>query len=514
MCDMEKSAAGPRNLFAKAEVARVSGGLTTEKLLYIKGEWMVPKSGDYRNIVDPGSQESIATVANGGAEDTHRAITAAREAFDQGPWPRLTGRERGAILRTLVNAIRRDTEHLAGLETRNTGKTLDESRSDVGDAVAAFDYFARLVGTTVGEVNDAPNHVLSMTLHEPVGVCGLITPWNHPILQAAWKIAPALAAGNTVVIKPASLTPLTTHRMAELIDEIGLPAGVFNLVTGGAEVGETLASSFDVDLVSLTGGNAVGGKVMQAAACNFKRISLELGGKNPNIVFADTDFNTALDYALNAVFFNAGQMCSAGSRLLVDSPIHDTFVAALESRIRAIRLGRGVDFGTQMGPVISAQHRDAVLGMVTMATDEGAILRCGGQSPTGPGFEKGFWVEPTLLTGVNASMRIAHEEIFGPVITVERFDSEDEAVVLANGTPYGLASSLWTTDFARANRVLRRLRFATVWVNDYNVTLPHAPWGGYKASGIGRELSRAGLDEYTEIKHAYINYEPKVMGWF
>jgi betaine-aldehyde dehydrogenase len=486
----------------------------TEKKLYINGQWVAPKSGSYRNILDPGCQEVIATVAHGAAEDTQRAISAARKAFDQGPWPRLSGRERGAMLRALVNAIGHDAEHLAGLETRNTGKTLDESRSDVSDASSAFDYFARLVGTMHSEVNDAPNHVLSMTLREPVGVCGLITPWNYPILQAAWKIAPALAAGNTVVIKPASLTPLTTHRLAELIDAAGLPAGVFNLVTGGAEVGETLAASVDVDLISLTGSNAVGAKVMQAAACNFKRISLELGGKNPNIVFADADFDAALDYALNAVFFNAGQMCSAGSRLLVESPIHDAFVAALESRIRAIRLGRGVEAGTQMGPVISAQQRDAVLGMVAMATDEGAILRVGGRSPAGASFDKGFWVEPTLLTGVHASMRIAQEEIFGPVITVERFDGEDEAVALANGTPYGLASALWTGDFARANRVLRRLRFATVWVNDYNVTLPHAPWGGYKASGIGRELSRAGLDEYTELKHAYINYEPKVMGWF
>ncbi|MFD1554747.1 aldehyde dehydrogenase family protein [Paraburkholderia silviterrae] len=485
-----------------------------QKLLYIDGEWIQAATGAHANIVDPGTGESIACVARGSPDDTSRAIQAARQAFDHGPWPHLTAIERSQRLNALARALSDEAEEIARLEALNVGKTLAEGRADVEDAIAAFDYFARVIATESGSMNDAAAHVISMTLREPVGVCGLITPWNYPILQAAWKLAPALAAGNTVVMKPASLTPLSTHRLAELIDQIDFPRGVFNLVTGGTDVGQALAASAEVDLISLTGSNAAGAAVMQAATSNFKRISLELGGKNPHIVFADANFDCALDYALNAAFFNAGQMCSAGSRLLLERSIHDSFVAALTERIARIRVGHGLSEGTQMGPVISAQQRDRVLALVAGALEEGAQLLCGGRSPKGTPFETGFWVEPTLLTGVHASMRIVREEIFGPVITVECFDGEDEAVALANDTPFGLASGLWTRDIARANRVLRRLRTATVWVNDYNVTLPHAPWGGYKASGIGRELSRAGLDEYTELKHAYINFEPKPMGWF
>jgi len=484
------------------------------KLLYINGEWTEASGGHYRDVIDPATGEAIASVAHASAEDAQQAISAARHAFDHGPWPALSNSERVAHLRTLIGALRDHADEIAKLEALNTGKTIMEGQSDVGDAIAAFDYFARLVGTDSGVLNDAAPNVISMTVREPVGVCGLITPWNYPILQAAWKLGPALAAGNTVVIKPASLTPLSTHRLAELIHACGFPKGVFNLVTGGAEVGEVLASSRSVDLVSLTGSNAAGASVMKAATSNFKRISLELGGKNPNMVFADANFDAAVDQALNAAFFNAGQMCSAGSRLLLERSIHDVFVEALGARIKSIRLGHGSSGSTQMGPVISAQQRDRVLALVEGAIEEGARVVCGGKSPCGVPFNKGFWLEPTLLVDVHASMRIAREEIFGPVITVECFDGEDEAVALANDTEFGLASALWTQDFGKANRVLRRLRAATVWVNDFNVTLPHAPWGGYKASGIGRELSRAGLDEYTELKHVYVNFEPKAVGWF
>jgi betaine-aldehyde dehydrogenase len=484
------------------------------KLLYIDGEWIEAGGGRRRDVIDPATGEAIASVAHASAADAQRAISAARHAFDHGPWPALSSSERAGHLRSLITALRDHADEIAKIEALNTGKTITEGQSDVSDAIAAFDYFARLIGTDSGALNDAAPNVISMTLREPVGVCGLITPWNYPILQAAWKLGPALAAGNTVVIKPASLTPLSTHRIAELIHACGFPKGVFNLVTGGAEVGEALASSTSVDLISLTGSNAAGASVMKAATSNFKRISLELGGKNPNIVFADANLEAAVDQALNAAFFNAGQMCSAGSRLLLERPIYDVFIEALSGRINAIRLGHGSLGSTQMGPVISAQQRDRVLALVEGAVEEGARVLCGGKSPSGVPFDKGFWVEPTLVVDVHASMRIAREEIFGPVITVECFDGEDEAVALANDTEFGLASALWTQDFARANRVLRRLRTATVWVNDFNVTLPHAPWGGYKASGIGRELSRAGLDEYTELKHAYINFEPKAMGWF
>ena len=484
------------------------------KFLYVDAEWTEASSGSRRDVIDPATGEVIASVAQASAEDAYRAISAARNAFDHGPWPRLASSERAAHLRRLVSALNEHAEEIAKIEALNTGKTITEGRSDVNDAIAAFEYFARLIGTESGALNDAAPNVISMTLREPVGVCGLITPWNYPILQAAWKLAPALAAGNTVVIKPASLTPLSTHRVAELIHQCGFPKGVLNLVTGGSDVGDALASSTSVDLISLTGSNTAGASVMKAATSNFKRISLELGGKNPHIVFADANLEVAVDQALNAAFFNAGQMCSAGSRLLLERPICDAFVAALAERIKAIRLGHGASDRTQMGPVISAQQRDRVLALVAGAVEEGARVLCGGKSPSGAPFDQGFWVEPTLLVDVQAFMRIAREEIFGPVITVEPFDGEDEAVALANDTQFGLASGVWTGDFAKANRVLRRLRAATVWVNDFNITLPHAPWGGYKASGLGRELSRAGLDEYTELKHAYINFEPKAMGWF
>jgi betaine-aldehyde dehydrogenase len=370
------------------------------------------------------------------------------------------------------------------------------------------------VASESGAVNEAPHHVISRTLREPVGVCGLITPWNYPLLQAAWKIAPALGAGNTVIVKPSNLTPLTTWHFTRLIEELDLPAGVFNLVTGGAEVGAELAESRDVDLVSFTGGAIAGESIMKAATGNFKRIGLELGGKNPNIVFADADLDAAVDYALNAAFFHAGQVCSAGSRLMIEDGIYDDFVAKLAARLPRIVIGNGFHAETQMGPVQSAHQHEKILGMVQAGIAEGARLVHGGKRPDGDVYARGFWLEPTLLADVRADMRIAQEEIFGPVITAERFHSEDEALRAANDTPYGLAAAVWTRDLDKANRMSRRLRFGTVWVNDYHPYFPEAPWGGYKASGIGRELARVGLDEYTELKHSYINLAPKAMGWF
>lgn len=482
--------------------------------LYIDGEWRRRDDARARDIVNPSTGEVISRVTQGTVEETNRAIQAARSAFDAGTWSRLAVTERADVLFALARAMRESSDVLARIETLNTGKTLAESQSDVQHSIRTFEYYGRLLSTHGGSVNSTAEHVLSITIHEPVGVCGLITPWNYPLLQASWKIAPALAAGNTVVIKPASLTPLTTLKLAELVDSIGLPPGVFNVVTGSAEVGETLAASHDVDLISLTGSNTAGASVMRSAASNFKRISLELGGKNPHIVFADADQACAIDYVLNGAFFNAGQMCSAGSRLLVERTIHEAFVTELAGRINGIRVGDGLSDNTQMGPVISAQQRQNVLDLIAGARDEGARVICGGGVPSGSQFSSGYWLQPTLITDVTADMRIAREEIFGPVVTIEKFDSEDQAVALANDTEFGLTAGFWTSDFPKANRVLRKLRAATVWVNDYNVTLAHAPWGGYKASGIGRELSPAGLEEYTEAKHAYINFEPKPMGWF
>ncbi|MDN0083739.1 aldehyde dehydrogenase family protein [Crenobacter sp. SG2305] len=481
--------------------------------LYIDGQWQNPVANGKRAILSPADETVIAEAAEGTRDDARLAIAAARKAFD-GPWRNSTIRERAKLLNKIAELIDKDAENLAHLESLNTGKTITESRTDMGDIAATFRYFAGLVASESGAVNEAPHHVISRTLREPVGVCGLITPWNYPLLQAAWKIAPALGAGNTVVIKPSNLTPLTTHRFTELIAELDLPAGVFNLVTGGAEVGAELAESLDVDLVSFTGGAYAGESVMKAATGNFKRIGLELGGKNPNIVFADADLDTAVDYALNAAFFHAGQVCSAGSRLMVQDSIYDEFVARLAERLPRIVIGNGFHAETQMGPVQSAAQHEKILGLVELGVREGARLVHGGKRPAGDVYRKGYWLEPTLLADVTADMKIAKEEIFGPVITAERFSSEEEVLRLANDTPYGLAAAVWTKDLDKANRMSRALRFGTVWVNDYHPYFPEAPWGGYKASGIGRELARIGLDEYTELKHSYINLAPKPMGWF
>ncbi|MDK3021156.1 aldehyde dehydrogenase family protein [Cupriavidus taiwanensis] len=481
--------------------------------LYIDGQWQPPIDQGTRAIVSPADESVIAQAAEATRADARLAIAAARRAFD-GPWRQTTIRDRARLLNKIAELIDRDADKLAHLESLNTGKTLTESRTDMGDIAATFRYFAGLVASESGAVNEAPHHVISRTLREPVGVCGLITPWNYPLLQAAWKIAPALGAGNTVVIKPSNLTPLTTHHFTKLVAELDLPPGVFNLVTGGAEVGAELAESLDVDLVSFTGGAFAGESIMKAATGNFKRIGLELGGKNPNIVFADADLDAAVDYALNAAFFHAGQVCSAGSRLMVEDSIYDAFIERLAERLPRIVIGNGFHGETQMGPVQSAQQHEKILGMVQAGIAEGARLVHGGKRPAGDVFKQGYWLEPTLLADVTAEMKIAKEEIFGPVITAERFRCEAEVLRAANDTPYGLAAAVWTRDLDKANRMSRALRFGTVWVNDYHPYFPEAPWGGYKASGIGRELARIGLDEYTELKHSYINLAPKAMGWF
>ncbi|MEC1928506.1 betaine-aldehyde dehydrogenase, partial [Bacillus amyloliquefaciens] len=415
------------------------------KTLYIGGEWISAEKKQTRRIINPFNQEEIATVCEGDRDDAVKAIAAARKAFDEGEWPVLSGLERGQFVLKIAELIRRDLNELAELESLDTGKTIEESKADMDDIANVFQYYAGLADKDGGEVISSPiPDSVSKIVREPIGVCGQITPWNYPLLQASWKIAPALAAGNTIVLKPSEITPLTTIKVFQLIEEAGIPKGAANLVLGpGASVGDELARNLDVDLVSFTGGIETGKKIMQAASGNVKKIALELGGKNPNIVFQDADLETAADQALNAVFFHAGQVCSAGSRLLVDEAIHDEFLAELIKRTKRIKLGNGFHEDTESGPLISAEHRAKVEKYVEIGIEEGAKLETGGKRPDDPALQNGFFYEPTIFSNCKSDMRIVQEEIFGPVLTVESFSSEEEVIRLANDTIYGLAGAVW-----------------------------------------------------------------------
>ncbi|MEU4494458.1 aldehyde dehydrogenase family protein [Streptomyces sp. NBC_00210] len=492
--------------------------MSAQQTIHVGGEWRAAASGAAREIIDPADATVFAVVAEGGAEDVDAAVAAARTAFDQGEWPRTPVAERAALLRRVADLLQRNREALGVLESRDAGKTVEEGRIDVDCVSDAFRYFADLVmNESGGRVVDAGSpDIHSVVVHEPVGVCALITPWNYPLLQASWKIAPALAAGNTFVIKPSEITPLTTVELIQLLEEAGLPAGVANIVTGaGDPVGARLAEHPDVDLVSFTGGLTSGTKVMRAAADSVKKVALELGGKNPNVVFADAcesdaGFDTAVDQALNAAFIHSGQVCSAGSRLIIEESLRERFVAELARRAEQIRLGRGTDDGVECGPLVSAQQLARTESFVASALAEGAVLRAGGRGPEGDG----YFYRPTVLDQCHRSMRVVREEVFGPVLTVETFRTEDEAVALANDTEYGLAGAVWTADPGRARRVAGRLRHGTVWINDFHPYLPQAEWGGFGKSGIGRELGPAGLAEYREAKHIYQNLDPRPVRWF
>lgn len=488
----------------------------TVKKMFINGEWVESTSNKTRKIINPFNQKVIETVTEGNAEDAKKAIQAARDAFDNGEWVNTPANERGKKLFQIAEEIQKQKNELARLESLDTGKTVVESKGDMDDIADVFRYFAGLADKDGGEIIESPiPNSQSRVVREPIGVCGQISPWNYPLLQASWKIAPALAAGNTIVMKPSEITPLTTIKITEIMEEVGFPKGVINLVLGaGNTVGNELAVNHDVDLISFTGGIETGKKVMQAATGNVKKVALELGGKNPNIVFADSDFDTAVDQALNAVFFHAGQVCSAGSRLLVEDSIHDRFVKALLARVKTIKLGNGFDEGTQSGPLISAEHRAKVENYVEIAKAEGAKLAAGGERPSDPELQDGFFFLPTVFTGCTSDMRIVQEEVFGPVLTIERFTSEDEVITLANDTIYGLAGAVWTNDIAKAERVAGQLRMGTVWINDFHPYFAQAPWGGYKQSGFGRELGKVGLEEYTEVKHIFRNTKPEPINWF
>jgi betaine-aldehyde dehydrogenase len=484
--------------------------------LYIDGEWVASGDGTCSAVVNPSDATIVAEVDVATDEQVRAAIAAARRAFDTTDWPDRPAAERAALLERVADLIDRDLEALARLETLDTGKAMRESRWDMADVARVFRYYADLADEdATRQVDTGDPDALSRIVYEPVGVCGLIGPWNYPLLQMSWKIAPALAAGNTAVMKPAQVTPLTTIALTRLLEEAGVPPGVVNLVLGpGERVGQALADSPDVDLISLTGGHDAGRALLRGAAVNFKKVALEMGGKSPNIIFDDADFETVVDNALTAAFTHSGQVCSAGTRAIVQDTIHDRFVEAVAARAERIRLGHGTDDTTEAGALISAEHRAKVEAHVARAIAEGARLVAGGRRPDEPELQAGFYYRPTVFADVTSRMRIVQEEVFGPVLTIERFSTEDEAIALGNDTIYGLAGAVWTADPERAQRVAARLRHGTVWINTYNVYVPQAEWGGYKRSGIGRELGPSGLDEYREAKHIWQSTAPGPSGWF
>jgi acyl-CoA reductase-like NAD-dependent aldehyde dehydrogenase len=475
---------------------------------YIGGEWVDSASGESFDVINPATEEVVATVPKGGREDAQRAVAAARGAFDSGVWSGLDGDERKRIMLSVLERFTAAEDELAEMETAQAGMTIRATSTVViGYCINHWDYFSRLAPRPTQEPLEPvsyPTHSYNFVLRDPVGVCAGIIPWNFPLVMAVWKLAPALAMGNTCVLKPASNTPLTALKLAELLDETELPKGVVNVITGGgASVGEELASHPDVDKVAFTGSTVVGRRIMQLASSTVKKVTLELGGKSPNIVFDDADMEEAVDGALWATFFHQGQVCESGTRLLLAESIHDEFVERLVERAKQIKVGDPVDYESDLGPLVSAAQRETVENYVRIGEEEGAKLALGGKRPEGDGFERGYWYEPTIFTDVDNSMTIAQEEIFGPVLSVIKFKDDDDAVRIANDSIYGLASGVWSSDPDRCLTVAKRLRAGTVWINDFHLINCIAPFGGYKQSGVGRELGSYGLNEYTEVKHVH-----------
>ncbi|HWN19326.1 MAG TPA: aldehyde dehydrogenase family protein [Gemmatimonadales bacterium] len=479
--------------------------------MYIDGRLVDAKGGKTFEVYDPSTEEAIATVPAGGAADVDMAAKAATKAFYDG-WKAVTAQERGRILLRLADRVRARRAELAEMETRNTGKPIAESEYDMDDTATCFEYYGGLATKINGEVLPVPADAVAFAMREPMGVAGQIIPWNYPLMMAAWKIAPALAAGCAVVLKPAEQTPLSILELAKDFEAVGLPPGVVNIVTGdGPGAGAPIVAHPAIRKIAFTGSAEVGKTIMRNAADQLKRVSLELGGKSPNIFFSDADFENAVDGALFGTFINQGEVCSAGSRVLVQRDIYKKFVDAAAAKAKTIKLGPGMDRENKMGPLVSAEQRDRVDNYLKIGRGEAKVAVGGGRPKQ---YEKGWYIEPTIFYDVDNSARIAQEEIFGPVMSVIPFKDEAEAIRIANETPYGLAAAVWTRDIFKAFRVVKALEAGIVWVNHMQPTFVEAPWGGYKASGFGRELGHWGVEEYLETKQVFINLDEKPIGWY
>jgi aldehyde dehydrogenase (NAD+) len=473
--------------------------------LLIDGQWA--DGGKTFDTINPATGEVLTQVAEASVADVDRAVAAARKAFEDrgGAWRKMSASERGRLIWRLADLVEKNLEELAELETLDNGKPIFESQYvDIPMTIDVLRYYAGWTTKIHGETVNTFENAFTYTMREPVGVVGLIVPWNFPLLLASWKLGPALACGNTVILKPAEQTPLTTLRFGELAIEAGLPAGVLNIVTGGPETGKALVRHAGIDKIAFTGSTAVGKEIMRGAADTLKRVTLELGGKSPNIVFADSDLDSAVKGAINGIFYGKGECCNAGSRLFVERKVQDEFLEKLIGRAKKLRPADPLDPKTRLGAIVSQEQMQNVLGYIEVGKKEGAKLVAGGNRAAVDG-SKGFFVEPTIFSGVSNDMKIAQEEIFGPVLAALAFDDVDEVVDLANRNPYGLAAAVWTRDIGKANIVSKRLRAGLVWINTYGLMDAAVPFGGFKSSGFGRELGMHAIEHYTELKSVWLN---------